>query len=201
MIKVIFTFLGLIMILPNLNAQDSTQVFSLKEAQEYAINNNRQVQNARLDVSISKKKIWETIASGLPQVNSTISHNYMIDIPVTMMPAKIFNPNAPEGTYVPMQFGTENNTKFDLRATQLLFSGEYLVGLKAAKIYKELSINQLNKSEQEIKRQIANTYELFLIAQEQENILQKTLKTLKRYVPKLKHFTKKDLARKPILIN
>jgi len=180
MIKVIFTFLGLIMILPNLNAQDSTQVFSLKEAQEYAINNNRQVQNARLDVSISKKKIWETIASGLPQVNSTISHNYMIDIPVTMMPAKIFNPNAPEGTYVPMQFGTENNTKFDLRATQLLFSGEYLVGLKAAKIYKELSINQLNKSEQEIKRQIANTYELFLIAQEQETILQKNIENTKK---------------------
>ena len=159
-------------------AQDTTKTsFSLIEAQEYAVSTNIQIQNAKLDIDISKKKIWETTAIGLPQVNASVSHNYNIDLPVTLMPAQIFNPAAPEGEYIEMKFGTENNTKFNLKATQLIFSGEYIVGLKASKIYKELSENQLTKSVQDIKQQIANTYELILIAKERKIIIEKNIES------------------------
>jgi len=151
--------------------------FSLKEAQEFAIQNNQTIQNARLDILIAKKKVWETTALGLPQADASLGHNYNIDIPVTLMPAKIFDPNAPDDQFIEMQFGTEHNTKFNFQASQLIFSGEYLVGLKAAKIYKELSENQLEKSEQEIKETIANTYELILIAQERKNIIEKNIES------------------------
>jgi len=155
---------------------DTTKtVFSLSEAQEYALMSNKQVVNAKLDIIKAKKKIWETTAMGLPQVGATAGHNYNIDLPVTLMPAQIFNPAAPEGEYMEMKFGTDHNTKFNLQATQLIFSGEYIVGLKASKIYKELSENQLEKTEKELKQQIANTYELILIAQERKNIIEKNI--------------------------
>lgn len=159
-------------------AQDTTKtVFSLSEAQEYAILSNINIQNAKLDIDASNKKIWETTAIGLPQVSASASHNYNIDLPVTLMPAQIFNPAAPDGEYMEMQFGTDHNTKFNLQATQLIFSGEYIVGLKAAKIYKELSENQLTKSVQDIKQQIANTYELILIAEERKTIIAKNIES------------------------
>jgi len=159
-------------------SQDSTKtVFSLSEAQEYAIQNNNSVQNARLDILIAEKKVWETTAIGLPQASTSLGHNYMIDIPVTLIPAKMFNPAAPDDEYMEMQFGTEQNTKFDFQATQLIFSGEYIVGLKAAKIYKELSENQLEKSEQDIYQTVANTYELVLIAEERKLIIEKNIES------------------------
>jgi outer membrane protein TolC len=153
--------------------------FSLSEAQEYALVNNKQVVNARLDIISAKKKIWETTAIGLPQVSASASHNYNIDLPVTLMPAQIFNPAAPEGEYMEMQFGTDHNTTFNIQATQLIFSGEYIVGLKASKIYKELSENQLEKTENELKEQITNTYELILIAKERKKILEKNIENTK----------------------
>ncbi len=157
-------------------AQDSTQTsFSLQDAQTYALQNNQQVQNARLDILIAKKKIWETTAIGLPHAEASVGHNYNIDLPVTLIPAKMFNPQAPEGEYSEMKFGTENNTKFSFQATQIIFSGEYIVGLQASKIYKQLSENQLEKSEQEIKEMIANTYELVLIAEERQKIIKKNI--------------------------
>jgi len=157
----------------------SKTTFTLGEAQEYALQNNKQVLNARLDILKSKKKIWETTAIGLPQVNASASSNYNMDLPVTLMPAQIFNPMAPEGEYMEMKFGTDYSTKLDLQATQLIFSGEYIVGLKAAKIYKELSENQLDKTEQDLKEQIANTYELILIAKERKQIIEKNIESTK----------------------
>jgi len=155
----------------------SKTIFTLSEAQEYALQNNMQVLNAKLDILKSKKKIWETTSIGLPQVNGSVSSLYNMDLPVTLMPANMFNPAAPEGEYMEMKFGTDYNTKLDLQATQLIFSGEYIVGLKAAKIYKQLSENQLNKTEQDLKEQIANTYELILIATERKQIIEKNIES------------------------
>ena len=163
-------------------AQDTITVpasFSLKEAQNYAIENNQAVNNARLDILIAKKKIWETTAIGLPHADMSLGHNYNIDLPTTLMPAKIFNPNAPDGEFIEMKFGTTHNTSFNFKATQLVFSGEYLVGLAASKIYKNLSENQLEKSEQEIKETIANTYELILIAEERKAIIDSNITSTK----------------------
>lgn len=168
--------------------------FSLAEAQEYALQSNKQVVNARLDILAAKKKIWETTAMGLPQVNASAGHNYNIDLPVTLMPAQIFNPSAPEGEYMEMKFGTDHNTKFNLQATQLIFSGEYIVGLKASQIYKELSENKLEKSEKELKQQIANTYDLILIAKERTIIIEKNVESTKSIYDDTKAMFESGLA-------
>ena len=173
--KTIILILSIIWISSFAQVDTTKSIFSLHEAQEYALQNNKQVLNAKLDILKSKKKIWETTAIGLPQVNASASSNYNMDLPVTLMPAQIFNPMASEGEYMEMKFGTDYNTKLDLQATQLIFSGEYIVGLKAAKIYKELSENQLEKTEQDLKEQIANTYELILIAKERKQIIEKNI--------------------------
>ncbi len=178
MIKNLFSLFLVFILGLQTYAQDSTKtVYSLKEAQDYAIENNQQVNNARLDILIAKKKIWETTAIGLPQADASLGHNYNIDLPVTLMPANIFNPKAPADEYMEMKFGTDHNTKFSFQATQIIFSGEYIVGLQASKIYKQLSENQLEKTEQEIRQSIANTYELVLIAEERKEIIEQNIES------------------------
>jgi len=178
MIKNLFSLFFVFALVWQSYAQDSTKViYSLKEAQSYALENNQQVNNARLDILIAKKKVWETTAIGLPHADASLGHNYNIDLPVTLMPANIFNPKAPADEYMEMKFGTDHNTKFSFKATQIIFSGEYIVGLQASRIYKQLSENQLEKTEQEIKQSIANTYELVLIAEERKAIIEQNIES------------------------
>lgn len=174
--KISITLLVLLTALIQVVAQNPEKSsFSLTEAQEYALQNNANILNAKLDVEIAQKKIWETTAIGLPQVNTSIGHNYFLDLPVTLIPAKVFNPQAPDGEYSELKFGTDHSTKLDLQATQLIFSGEYIVGLKASKIYKELSENKLEKTELDLKEAIAKSYELILIAEERKAIIEKNI--------------------------
>ncbi len=151
--------------------QDSSFSFSLKQAKDYAIKHNTNIINAQIDAIIAKKKIWETTAIGLPQVSGSVQHQYFIDIPVTLIPAQIFNPQAPAGSYMEMKFGTDNNTKAGLNISQLIFSGEYIVGLQASKIFSKLSKQNLQKSEIDIKEQITNTYNLILFAKKNKEII------------------------------
>lgn len=75
-----------ITVVPNkLMAQGKTDTsktaFSLKEAQDFAMQNSATVKNANLDIELAKKKIWETKAIGLPQVSSKFSFSYMLTVP------------------------------------------------------------------------------------------------------------------------
>ena len=54
-----------------------------------------------------------------------------IAIPTSLLPAEFFG--GPAGTFIPVKFGTKYNATAGLSASQLVFSSDYIVGLKAAK--------------------------------------------------------------------
>ncbi len=47
----------------------------------------------------------------------------------------------------PVPLGVKDNTTFDFTLSQLIFSGEYIVGLQATKVYKQISEKSLVKTE------------------------------------------------------
>jgi outer membrane protein TolC len=62
--------------------------------------------------------------------------------------------------------------------TQLIFSGEYIVGLQASKTYMQLSKETYEKTTIELKQLIANTYYTILILLENEKLLNETTQNL-----------------------
>ncbi len=151
------------------------QRLSLKGAQRLAITQNTDIQNARLEMRIAQRKVWESIAIGLPQVSASFSHNKFLELPVTLVHTNVFNPYAPEDEFTEMRFGTKHNSKVEFKATQLLFSGEYIVGLRASSIYKRLSRQQLVKKKEDIIELVSGTYLLILVAQERADNLEKNI--------------------------
>tara|TARA_R110001592_G_scaffold106824_4_gene299437 strand:+ start:76 stop:1413 length:1338 start_codon:yes stop_codon:yes gene_type:complete len=151
-------------------AQD-TQSFSLQQAQAYAIENNYDKANAESDLLIAKKKVWETTGIGLPQVNFEAKLQNFIDLPTSLIPANAINPNAPANEFAELKFGTNYNNSATITANQLLFDGSYLVGLKAAKVYKEFSEKNVTKTEIQVKEDVAQAYYLVLVAEENKRIL------------------------------
>jgi len=57
---------------------------SLKEAQEYAVKQNRTLKNASLAVQEAYAARWQTIASMLPQVDGTYSYSDYLGYSATL---------------------------------------------------------------------------------------------------------------------
>jgi outer membrane protein len=191
MCKYIFMFLLLSAVLEG-SAQDKKTVLklSISEAQSYALQNNRQVQSAKIDLLSADKKVWETLASGLPQMN--LSANYLHQF---MIPQLSFGPvldinSLPDGNVTksdllnaykdspPIALGVKDNTTIDFTVSQLIFSGEYLVGLQATKVLKQVQEKTLVKTENETKESVADTYYLVLVLGENARLLKESLKSV-----------------------
>lgn len=169
----------LILVLPFIaSAQEEKSSFTLAEAQEYAVENHLRMKNAQLDFEKSKKSVMETTAIGLPQVMANADYRYNLEIPVTVVDARSFDPNAPAGETVALQFGQDNNANASLTATQMIFDGTFFVGLQAAKSYKEFMEQSIDKTEIEIKDMVARAYYNLLIAKANETVIAENVEKL-----------------------
>jgi len=148
---------------------DEKKTFSLEEAQNFAIENNLNVKNAKIDVKIARKKIWETTAIGLPQVTGSTSYTDNLKLTTMLMPNFFGDPSE----MIEVQFGTQHNSSAALSANQLIFSGPYIVGLMAAKVYKQISQQNLEKTEIDIKEMVTQNYYLVLLTEETKRTLVK----------------------------
>jgi len=170
--RLIILALGYVVLTSNLLAQ-TEQAFTLKQAQEYALKNNYQRISAEKDVLIAKKKVMETTGIGLPRVEAEAQFQNFLELPVSLIPASAFNPNAPADEFAVLKFGTDYNTTGRITATQLLFDGSYIVGLQASRTYKSFAEKSLEKTEIMVREDVAQAYYLSLVADENLNILKK----------------------------
>ena len=185
---------AIILLFANINILAQTNMkLSLKEAQEYALKNNTQIKNAKLDIVLAKEKVWETTTIGLPQVSGTANYSNVLEVPEMNFGGYInwqaINPNSPltagmvMDNYIegePIKLGTNENVTLNLNVSQLIFSGEYIVGLQASKTYKMLSEQTLTKTEAEIRELIVNTYYLVLVVEKSKEILKSTFENIEK---------------------
>lgn len=144
------------------NTTDSASLFTLEKLKEYALEHNYEILNSELEIKKSNAIKWETTAMGLPQVSSELNFKSFPKIPTTLLPGEIFGGSG----QIPVQFGSKYNADWGLSISQLVFSGEYIVGLKASKIYLDLSKKAKEKSILDIKENIEKTFWLILITDE-----------------------------------
>lgn len=162
-------------------ADTTVQYFSLEEARAFATEHNYDVINALKDIEIARKQVNETTAIGLPQIQGGVTYNDFIDIPTQLIPAEFLDPTNPDlaGTFFPVKFGTKYNLTASLTASQLLFSGEYIVGLQASKVFVGITEKQYDKMLIQLDRSVAESYYLVLVAERNKSIIDSTLVSLK----------------------
>ncbi len=162
---------------PGVLAQEPMQL-SLEEAITYALEHNYELNNAKADASIASRQVWEITASGLPQVSGTVGYQYYIDIPTNLVPAEFFG--GEEGEFAEIQFGTEQNLTATLSVNQLIFDGSYIIGLRAARIFRALSLQIYERSEMEIKSSVMESYYLSLATSQNLEIMSGNLSNLEK---------------------
>ena len=151
--------------------------FTLENAIDYALENNRLSKNATSDLEIANAKKWETIATGLPQINAFIDYNNNLKQPVSLVPAEFFGGNP--GEFAELSFGTKQTIDGSVTLTQLLFDGSYMIGLASIKLYMDIAEKAKIKTDQEVKKATISAYGNALISQERVKILNKNLQNVK----------------------
>lgn len=170
--------------------------FSLSESVQYALEHHASTQNADLDVQIAQKRIREITGTGLPQVSLAADVSYFLEFPTSIIPANIFNPLAPADQYVAFQFGLPMSSKAGFDVSQLLFSGEYLVGLQAAKAYAELSKRNKERTRQELTVNVTKAYYLVLMNQERTGLLDANITRLEKILKDTKALNEQGFVEK-----
>ncbi len=149
--------------------------FSLKEAQDYAYANNYDLKNSAYDVQIAKKMVRQNTAIGLPQMDGGIDYIDYLALPTSLIPGEFIGK---PGTTFPIQFGSEYNATLRAKLTQLIYSGQYLVGLQTAKAFLETAKQKMVKDKMDVKDLVSEAYIGLLILEESTNILDSTYKTV-----------------------
>lgn len=149
-----------------LTAQEPLQL-SLDDAVKMAFEKNTSILNSELDLAIAQKKIKETIAMGLPHVDLKSAYTFLPVVPTIVFGD---DPNA-----APIELGVKHNLTTDLTASQLIFSGAYIVGLQATKVYYNLSVQNDEKTRLDVNESVINTYQMIQLAEESLKILQQNL--------------------------
>lgn len=189
--KVVLT-ITLILAFGTAKTQEST-TFSLTEAEDYAINHNEAVKNALLDIEVARKKVWETTAIGLPQVNVEGQYQHLLDIPVSVVDAQLFNPMAEPGEVLEFRMGQEFTSNLSINASQLIFDGSYIVGLQFSRFFQKMSTTAANNTKQDVKAMVREAYYNVLIAQENVEIMDSIAATTESLYNKTKVFAENGM--------
>ena len=148
---------------------------SMEQAQALGVQHAYDMQRARIDVEVAKRDVKELLATGLPQVNASVDLNHFFDLPVSVVPAQEFNEFAPKDSVIELAFGTTQSATAGLNATQLIFSGSYLVGVKAAKVLADAKALSVESTELETRKAVADAYATALAAQANVATLEKAV--------------------------
>lgn len=144
-------------------AQDSTSL-DLTGVRVRAIKYNSQMQKAGLSLRESQKMLWEAISQGLPQVNASVDYQNFLGA---------------EMSFAGQTMKFKPSSSASAQVIQLLFSGNYLVGVQIAKLYENLSQTQTKKTELDVVEQVSNSYYAILVSEKSIAILRKNLDNVK----------------------
>lgn len=174
--------------------------FSLQEAVQYGLDKSNEIKLKNLAFSDAAEQVKEIRSIGIPKVNANVNYQYYMAVP--SQPVQdflgptvygiLFNENViPQRDLGPPQ--TFNFTLFQpnllnagVEASALLFDGSYLYGLKAARFYKELVMQEKEVTVQKVKENITKAYLSVLLAQENLKVLNNNLTTLEKSLNEVK---------------
>jgi len=195
---------------------------SLQEALKMAMQNNTNILNSELDLKMAQKKVWETTASGLPQISGKGSYSHIFKVPTLSFGGKTvlsdtevpWDPTTQSGTMsslqllsgeniylnsepgTPIELGLKNNTTFDLTLSQLIFSGAYIVGLQATKVYYGLTKQTAEKTRLDVIETVTNTYTMIQLAEESKKILGQNLENINKTLYEISEMNKQGFLEK-----
>lgn len=138
---------------------------TLDQAIQVAVANNPQVSRALLSVKDADELVDIAYSEVYPNISSSMNYTRNFEVPVQFVPGELFG--GEPGTFIPVEFGTDNNWQGGFSVQQNIFRGEVFVGLSTSEIYKAVQEENLRATTQQVITEARIAYYQVLIAKEQ----------------------------------
>ena len=145
-------------------AQNDVLRLSLEEAQKMAIERNRTLENASIDVKIAQANRWQAIASMLPQINASGSYNDMFGYRMD---------------FGGMSIALPSSASMGVTASVAL-SGAQVLNAAISKISQQMSDITAQQTEQNVASQVKTLYYSILMADQTIALLHDNLEGVQR---------------------
>lgn len=162
--KGVTLIIALLFIPWTMQAQVENQHLSLEEAIRFAVEHNKELQSSKLNIDLQKQKVRESISQGLPQINGTIDYSTN------------FNHKMEFGEMMNITMKDQSNARLSWQ--QLIFSGQWILGIQTSKIAKRMTEQQVDISEKDIVENVCNSYYTILSTERMVDIIRENLENL-----------------------
>ncbi|MCC7465570.1 MAG: TolC family protein [Saprospiraceae bacterium] len=196
---------GLLIIGSGVRAQ-SSQAMSLDDCIRYALENHPDIKAAQLQIKDADWRVKENLSTGLPQISAGATYSGFIQRGGLPSSALGFGGGAVDLSPVLTSFSSsqvsELNTVFggifasdpdskiffnpvhsvsgNVSLNQLVFNNSYLIGLRAAKYYRQYVEQQLAVTRQTVRNQVTDAYLPALLISDNLTILDKNIGNLEK---------------------
>ena len=153
----------IVFMIPFLAGAQEVQELSLRKAIEYAVEHNKQLQVSRKDIDLYRQKVRESVSQGLPQVNGSLDYSTIFGYKMNF-----------GGSAIKMK----DQSNVGATLSQLIFSGQWILGIQTSKIAEQIANQQVNITELDIKENIFNTYYAILVSERLRDIIKQNLENM-----------------------
>lgn len=175
------------------NSYAQTNPLSLQQCLQYALANNQQLAQVRLNEDAGELKVQETRAQALPQVDGTGQYTNNFKKQVIPIPGDLFGQ---PGKTVLLSAALTHNLLAQVQVSQQLFNQSVFTGLKAAKTGREYYKLQTAQSEETVIYNVSQLYYQLLVTREKIVVLQANINKLDTLVQATDTQVKNGLARR-----
>jgi outer membrane protein len=139
------------------------------DARAYALEYNKTMKNSNFAIDKAQYALREAISAGLPQINASADYSNALGAKISIR----FQEGMPAA-----EIDIKPQSNLYLNVNQLLFSGNYIVGVQLATLSKEFSNLGLEKTELDVITAVSDAYYAVLITEEMLSILEKNVENL-----------------------
>ena len=167
-----FKYLVIIVVLlfqASLSYSQESLRLSLMDARAYALEYNKTMKNSNFAIDKAQYALREAISAGLPQINASADYSNALGAKISIR----FQEGMPAA-----EIDIKPQSNLYLNVNQLLFSGNYIVGVQLATLSKEFSNLGLEKTELDVITAVSDAYYAVLITEEMLSILEKNVENL-----------------------
>ncbi len=170
----------------------ATVTYTISEAVETALEQSRDIQDARLALRQAEEQVSEAWGSVFPKIDFSASYTRNIAPAVSFLPAEFFG--GEKGEFTKVQFGADNAWSSALVLDQPLFAASAFIGVGAAGRYKALQQETLRGRAQGLVTRVRLAYYGLLLAQEDRRLIEKSLARVRESLSETEALNRAGLA-------
>lgn len=164
-VLIIFVAILIPCLLKAQNTPNDPQRLTLEQAVNFAVEHNKELQASQMNIELRNKMVTEAISQGLPQINGDLNYS-------TNFRYKMSFPGSSSSTVL------KDQSSVGVTVNQLLFSGEWILGIQTSKIAKLIASQQVDVTELDIKETVYNSYYTILVSERLMKIVKQNLENM-----------------------